>query len=29
MKQSNQIRRSDAVRGLLLAVWLLLYLLTH
>lgn len=29
MKQSEQIRRDDAVRALLLAAWLIAYLLTH
>jgi len=29
MKQSNQIRRADAIRALLLAAWLIAYYLTH
>jgi len=29
MRQSERIRRDDAARGLMLAAWLILYLLTH
>jgi len=29
MKQSEQIRSSDAVRALLLAAWIIVYLITH
>lgn len=29
MKQSEQIRRDDAIRALLLAAWIIVYLITH